>query len=90
MEAYPIPQQNAEIIADKLVNAFISRFGVPLEVHTDQGRNFYGKLFAEICKLLETTKTRTTAYHPASNGMIERFNRTLGSMIKSFVTGISM
>ena len=85
MEACPFPQQNAEMIADKLVNEFISRFGVPLEVHTDQGRNIYGKFFAEICKLLETTKTRTTAYHPASNGMIERFNRTLGSMIKSFV-----
>ena len=90
MEAYHIPQQNAEMIADKLVNEFISRFGVPLEVHTDQGRHFDGKFFAEICKLLETTKTRTTAYHPTSNGMIERFNRTLGSMIKSFVTGISM
>jgi hypothetical protein len=37
MEAYHIPQQNAEMIADKLVNEFISRFGVPLEVHTDQG-----------------------------------------------------
>jgi hypothetical protein len=71
MEAYPIPQQNAEMIANKLVNEFISRFGVPLEVHTDQGRNFDGKHFAEICKLLETTKTRTTAYHPTPNGMIE-------------------
>jgi hypothetical protein len=39
MEAYPISQQSAEIIADKLVNEFVSRFGVPLEVHTDQGRN---------------------------------------------------
>jgi hypothetical protein len=76
-EAYPIPQQNAELIADKPVNEFISRFGVPLEIHTAQGRNFDGKLFAEICKLLETTKTRTTVYHPASNGMIERFNRTV-------------
>lgn len=34
---------------------------------------------------MEATKTRTTGYHPASNGMIERFNRTLAGMIKSFV-----
>lgn len=85
MEVYPIPHQNADIIADKLVNEFISRFGIPLEVHTDQGRNFESQLFKEICSLMEATKTRTTGYHPASNGMIERFNRTLAGMIKSFV-----
>lgn len=85
MEVYPIPQQNADTIADKLVNEFISRFGIPLKVHTDQVRNFESQLFKEICLLMEATKARTTGYHPASNGMIERFNRTLAGMIKSFV-----
>ncbi|CAG2221579.1 unnamed protein product [Mytilus edulis] len=85
MEVYPIPHQNADIIAEKLVQEFIARFGAPLEIHTDQGRNFESQLFAEVCKLLEISKTRTTAYHPSSNGMIERFNRTLAGMIKSFI-----
>lgn len=85
MEAYPMPQQNAENVAEKLVHEFISRFGVPLEIHSDQGRNFQSQLFAQVCKLLDVAKTRTTPYHPSSNGMIERFNRTLAGMIRSFV-----
>jgi len=43
MEAYPLPNQMAEKVADKLVNEFIARFGVPLEVHTDQGSKIFSK-----------------------------------------------
>lgn len=85
MEAYPIPHQKAEIIAQKVVMEFIARFGIPLELHSDQGSNFQSDLFKSVCSLLDISKTRTTPYHPSSNGMIERFNRTLGGMIKSFV-----
>ena len=42
-------------------------------------------LFKEVCRLLEIKKTRTTPYHLASNGLVERFNRTLAKMIKGFV-----
>ena len=82
MEAYSLPTQHAEVVAQKLV---ISRFGTPLEIHSDQGRNFESVLFKEVLKLLQIKKTRTTAYRPKSNGLIERFNATLGRMIKQFV-----
>ena len=85
MEAYSLPSQHAEVVAEKLVHEFISRFGTPLEIHSDQGRNFESSLFKEVLKLLEIRKTRTTAYRPISNGLIERFNETLGRMIKKFV-----
>ena len=85
IEAYAIPDQTAETVAEKLVNEFISRFGTPLELHSDQGRTFESNLFQDVCKLLGITKTRTTPYHPSSNGMIERFNLTLANMISSFV-----
>ncbi|KAL5516762.1 hypothetical protein EMCRGX_G002170 [Ephydatia muelleri] len=45
--------------------------------HTDQGKNFEAKIINEICALLDIRKTRTTAYHPQSDGLVERFNRTL-------------
>ena len=85
MEAYSLPSQHTENIAQKLVHEFISRFGTPFEIHSDQGRNFESKLFKEVLKLLEIKKTRTTAYRPSSNGLIERFNGTLGRMIRKFV-----
>jgi hypothetical protein len=85
MEAYPLPDQQSETIAQKLVLKFISRFGTPLEIHSDQGKNFESSLFAEICKLFEIKKTQTTSYKPCSNGIIEKFNGTLAKMIRSFV-----
>ena len=46
-------------------------------IHTDQCKNFDSGLIKEICKLLGIKKTRTTSYHPESDGLVEPFNRTL-------------
>ena len=67
----------------KCLYDFICRFGALDMLHTDQGRNFESALISELCKLLGITKTRTTPYHPQSDGMIERFNRTLLSMLST-------
>ncbi len=77
METYAIPNQQAETVASKLVEQFVCRFGVPAELHSDQGRNFESQVFKEMCKILNITKTRTTPYNPKSDGMVERFNRTI-------------
>ena len=84
-EAFPLPNQEAETVAKLLVEQWVCRFGAPRTIHTDQGRNFESRLFKEVCQLLNIHKTRTTPYHPQSDGMIERFNRTLGSMLSLFV-----
>lgn len=77
VEAIPTVCQEATVIADILIDAVISRFGVPLEIHSDQGRNFESNLVSLICKRLNIVKTRTTPYRPQSDGQVERFNRTL-------------
>ena len=82
LEAYPLADQTAETVAKAVVNNFISRFGIPEQLHTDQGRNFTSRVFEGICRLLEITKTRTTPYRPCSNGQIERYNRTLLQLIR--------
>ncbi|CAC5415384.1 unnamed protein product [Mytilus coruscus] len=79
IECCVLPNQHAETIARAFMDSTISRFGCPLEIHTDQGKNIDGNVI-----LLEITKTRTTAYHPASNGQVERYNRTLAQMIRCF------
>ena len=82
-EAYPMKNMEATTVARILVHEFICRFGIPEHLHTDQGRNFEAEIIKEICKLLDIKKTQTSPYHPQSDGMIERFNRTLLNMLST-------
>ena len=82
-----MPDQNAETIANAMVEGFIAKFGCPLQIHTDQGRNFTGNLFTQMCQLLQIVKTRTTPYHPASNAQVKQFNKTLLQIIRAYLKG---
>jgi len=70
MEAYALQTQTAEEVAKKLVLEFICRFGTPLELHSDQGRNFESELVKQVCQLLQIKKTKTTPLPP----IIQRIN----------------
>ena len=85
MEAYPVPNHKAETVATTLVDNFFSRFGIPQTLHSDQGRDFESKLFQAVCRILDIDKTRTTPWHPQSDGMVERFNRTLQTLLKQTI-----
>lgn len=74
----------AETIAKEFYNKWICRFGVPLRITSDQGRQFESALFNQLSKFLGAQHHRTTAYHPSSNGMIERMHRTLKAAIKCY------
>ena len=63
----------------------LSVWSPPLELHSDQGPNFESALFQEVCRLFEIVKTRSSPYHPSSNGLVERFNRTLAALIRSYL-----
>uniref|UniRef100_A0A671PPZ2 Integrase catalytic domain-containing protein n=1 Tax=Sinocyclocheilus anshuiensis TaxID=1608454 RepID=A0A671PPZ2_9TELE len=84
-KAYPLPNQEAKTVARVLVEELVCRYGTPRSLHSDQGRNFESNLFGELCQLLGINKTRTSSYQPQSDGMIERFNRTLLSMLSFYV-----
>ena len=73
-EAYAIPNHEAVTVARKLVDEWVSRFGVMQDLHTDQGREFESKVFQIMCNILGVNKTRTTPYHPQSDGLVERCN----------------
>ena len=55
-EGYALPNQEAETMAKVLVDQFVSRFGAPAQLHSDQGRNFELQVFTEMCKLLGNRK----------------------------------
>jgi transposase InsO family protein len=82
VECFPLPDQCAERVAKTMLDEFFTRMGYPLEIHSDQGRNFTSHIFETLCKLLDITKTRTTSYHPQSNGQVERYNRQVLQMIR--------
>ena len=73
VEAYLIPNQEATTVARKMVDEFFLRFSL---LHSDQGKNFESAVISEVCKLLGIAKSRTTPYHPQSDGLVERFNQT--------------
>ena len=83
-ESFPMPDMTAPTIAMLLFNHIICRFGVPRYIHFDQGRQFESHLFQHLCSMLGMSKTRTP-YRPQSDGMVERFNRTLQAMISCCV-----
>src|SRR6218665_1537718 len=85
VEAVPIANQEATTVAKAFVETVVVRYEVPLQILTDQGKNFEGHVFSEMCRLLEIDKARTTTYHPRCNGMIERFHRTINSTISKVV-----
>ena len=84
-ECFAIPNMEARTVADKIVREVITRFGVQTMIHSDQGKQFEGHLFTEMWKMLNVKKTRTTPCHPQSDGMVERFNKTLVRMLKTYV-----
>ncbi|XP_076384123.1 uncharacterized protein LOC143261982 [Megalopta genalis] len=81
-EAFPMINQEAQTVARAFYEGWIARFGTPLRVTTDQGRQFESSLFKHLNELTGTTHLRTTAYHPAANGMVERFHRQLKAAIR--------
>ena len=76
-EAIPISDITAETISRALLSGCISRFGCPLTITTDQGRQFESQLFRSLSSLCGFYVSRTTPHHPASNGMVERFHRSM-------------
>ena len=81
-----MPNMLASTVAGLFFNGWICRYGAPAALHTDQGSQFESRLFQSLCTMLDITKTRTTPYHPQSDGMVERFNRTLEAMIATSIS----
>ncbi len=78
--AIPTPNQKASTVAKCLWDHFISHYGFPEKLHSDQGPDFESRTIRELCEVAGIRKTRTTPYHPKGNP-VERFNRTLLQML---------
>ena len=86
-EAYPLRRRTATAVARQLFDNWFSRFGFPRCLLSDLGAEFEGTVMTEICRLAKVDKLRTTAYSPKTNGKLERFHKTLNSMLAKCVSG---
>lgn len=84
-ECFPMPNMEAKIVAKLIVEEVFVRYGVPFTVHSDQRRQYESILFETLCKVVHIKKTWTTPYHPQNDGMVERFNKTLVTMLSAYV-----
>lgn len=82
-EAFPLRSLKAKPVIKALLR-FFSTFGLPKVVQTDQGSNFLSRLFKQVLKQLSITHITSSAYHPESQGALERFHQTLKSMFRTY------
>lgn len=87
-EVIPIPDMTAPTVAEALISTWISRFGCPSLLTSDQGRQFESDLANCLYNYLGIKRIRTTSYHPQSNGLIENFHRTLKASLTALLDNV--
>src|SRR3989440_12500987 len=85
-EAKAIADIKAETVAKFIYEEIICRHGVPGEILSDRGTSFVNKVIEKLCEQYQTRHRLTSPYRPQTNGMVERFNRTLGECMAKLVS----
>jgi transposase InsO family protein len=87
-EPYVILNQEPSTMVEALVTNFFCRFGIYQELHSDQSRNFESRLLREIMQRLRVSKTHSTPLHPQSDGMVERYIKTVEEHLRKIVASL--
>ena len=80
-EAVPLTKIDTEAVAEALMDIF-SRIGAPEEILSDLGTQFVSDCMREVTRLISIKQLTTTPYHPMCNGLTEKFNGAMNSMLK--------
>ena len=86
-EAFPLSETSAATCAQTFLSGWISRYGLPAVITSDNGPQFISDLWKQLSDSLGITLHRTTSYHPQSNGIVERFHRSLKTALRSRLKG---
>ena len=83
-EAVPCIKASAEETCNQLINTWIARHGCPMTFQSDKVTAFVGELTKELMRRSQVAQAYSTTYHPQTNGLVERQNRTLASMLRVY------
>ncbi len=86
VEAFAVPNITANVIARLLVRQVICRHGCPRQLLSDQGSNFLSHLVQACLDYMGVQKVNTTAWHPQTDGLVERWNRTILQCLRAYVS----
>lgn len=86
-EAFPVQEIGADVVSKCIYEGWIVRYGCPIRITTDQGRQFESSLFRKLMFFLGIHKIRTTPYHPQANGAVERWHRSLKAALMTRLNG---
>jgi cleavage and polyadenylation specificity factor subunit 1 len=87
VEAVPLKEMAAAACTEAFVSTWVARFGVPLTLTSDRGTQFTSHLWSKLCDDLGINHVTTTAYHPQSNGMVERVHRQIKDALRARQAG---
>ena len=90
VELVALPDKEALTVTSAIFSKWICRYGLPLELITDQGREFANKMSDELYNLLQMKHQTTSARHPQCNSQVERFNQTIAKYLNSFVDSTTL
>jgi len=85
VELVALPDKEAETVSHAIFNRWICRYGSPLQVTTDGGKEFCAKLSDQLYKLMDIDHLTTSPYHPQCNSQVEIVNKTIAKYLSSFV-----
>ena len=85
VEAFPLHDQTAPSIARVLHDEIFCRYGAPISIVSDRGRNFLSKLCNAVCEIYRVARHKTASYNPRANGCVERQNATIAQTIRMYV-----
>jgi hypothetical protein len=82
---HAIENKKAETVAKAIFSEWFCKFGIPVQIHNDGGKEFVNKLSKELLDLLNVEHTKTTPAHSQCNAQVELFNKTVKKYLALFV-----
>ncbi|XP_077858878.1 uncharacterized protein LOC144341036 [Macaca mulatta] len=76
-EAFPTKRETAQVVAKKILEEILPRYGFPVQIGSDNGPAFVAKVSQDLASILGANWKLHCAYRPQSSGQVERMNRTL-------------